>query len=221
MAIELKFEEKPWWVAAIWGVVLGGIFSLAAEYGYPNFQQKRKDIDAAKAQLTSLTAEIEKGRAAERKLSQFREEVKKLELELQKLLQVLPPERDTEDLIKKVEALVHQGDFNLLTFRTNEPIPRDFYKEYPFNISLNGTYHNLALFFSRMSNFSRIINVEDLRVRGIAAPGKTIGATFVAKTFIYIGDTDKGRPRKGAGGPVGPPRDRPAAQPPRGGEKLE
>ena len=224
MAIELKFEDKVWWVAAIWGLVMGGILVLAAEYGYPNFQQARKDIDGKKAQLTSLTAEIEKGRAAERKLSQFREEVKKLELELQKLLQVLPPERDTEDLIKKVEALIHQGDFTLLTFRTNEPIPRDFYKEYPFNVSLNGTYHNLALFFSRMSNFSRIVNVEDLRVHGIDAPGKTIGATFVAKTFIYIGDTPQG-PKKGAGGPVGPPPSNPG---PRGadargnpGEKTE
>ncbi len=225
MAIELKFDEKPWWVAAIWGVVLAVVLSVAAEYGYPNFQQKRKDIESAKAQLTSLTAEIEKGRAAERKLSQFREEVKKLELELQKLLQVLPPERDTEDLIKKVEALIHQGDFSLLTFRTNEPIPRDFYKEYPFNVSLNGTYHNLALFFSRMSNFSRIVNVEDLRVHGIDAPGKTIGATFVAKTFIYIGDQPAG-PKKGAGGPVGPPPSNPVhsgadAAKAKPGEKLE
>ncbi len=218
-ALELKLEEKPWWYAVILGIVFGGIVALAAEFGYPNFGDKRKDIEAAKSRLTSLTAEIEKGRAAERKLSQFREEVKKLELELQKLLQVLPPERDTEDLIKKVEALIHQGDFQLLTFRTNEPIPRDFYREYPFNVSLNGTYHNLALFFSRMSNFSRIINVEDLRIHGIAAPGKTIGATFVAKTFIYIGEA-AGGPKRGAGGPVGPPRER-APAPPRGGEKIE
>ena len=218
-ALELKLEEKPWWYAVILGIVFGGIVALAAEFGYPNFGDKRKDIEAAKSRLTSLTAEIEKGRAAERKLSQFREEVKKLELELQKLLQVLPPERDTEDLIKKVEALIHQGDFTLLTFRTNEPIPRDFYREYPFNVSLNGTYHNLALFFSRMSNFSRIINVEDLRIHGIAAPGKTIGATFVAKTFIYIGEAPGG-PKRGAGGPVGPPRER-APAPPSGGEKVE
>lgn len=76
MAIELKFEEKAWWVAVAWGIALAAVLSVAAEYGYPNLQQKRKDIEGAKAQLTSLTAEIEKGRAAERKLSQFREEVK-------------------------------------------------------------------------------------------------------------------------------------------------
>jgi type IV pilus assembly protein PilO len=193
-----KFEEKPMWQAAVTGLVIAGVLVAVAEWQF--FAPRRRDIDAAKAKYASLSAEIEKGRAAERKLAQFREEVKKLELELHKLLQVLPPERDTEDLIKKVEALVHQGDFSLLVFRTNEPIPKDFYKEYPFNIVLNGTYHNLALFFSRMANFSRIINVEDLRMHDIAnVRGKTLNATFVAKTFIYTGDENA------PAGPTPPP----------------
>ena len=32
---------------------------------------------------------------------------------------------------------------------------------------LDGTYHNLALFFDRMSRFSRIINVEDLKITAL------------------------------------------------------
>jgi Tfp pilus assembly protein PilO len=92
-----KFEEKPMWQAAVTGVVIAGLLVGVAEWQF--FGPRRRDIDAAKAKYASLSAEIEKGRAAERKLAQFREEVKKLELELQKLLQVLPPERDTEDLI--------------------------------------------------------------------------------------------------------------------------
>jgi type IV pilus assembly protein PilO len=206
MALEFKFEEKPMWQAVVWGLVIAGLLIGVAEWQF--FSPRRRDIDAAKAKYASLSAEIEKGRAAERKLAQFREEVKKLELELQKLLQVLPPERDTEDLIKKVEALVHQGDFSLLVLRTNEPIPKDFYKEYPFSIVLNGTYHNLALFFSRMANFSRIINVEDLRMHNIDnVPGKSLNATFVAKTFIYTGD-ENAAPAPGAPPPPkkAPPR---------------
>jgi type IV pilus assembly protein PilO len=199
-----KFEEKPMWQAAVTGIVIAGMLVGVAEWQF--FGPKRRDIDAAKAKYASLSAEIEKGRAAERKLAQFREEVKKLELELQKLLQVLPPERDTEDLIKKVEALVHQGDFSLLVLRTNEPIPKDFYKEYPFSIVLNGTYHNLALFFARMANFSRIINVEDLKMHELGnVPGKTLNATFVAKTFIYIGDANAQTPAPPQGNRRPPP----------------
>jgi Tfp pilus assembly protein PilO len=207
VALELKFDEKPLWQALVFGLVLAVVIALVGEFAFPNFKQKRLDIEAQKSQLASLTAEIEKGRAAERKLSQFREEVKRLELELQKLLQVLPPEKDTEDLIKKVEALVHQGDFTLKSFKTAEPVPKEFYKEYPIDISLEGTYHNLALFFDRMSKFSRIINVEDLKMKGLDnVPGKTMASTFIAKTFIYTGDQEPapGAKKPGAPTPRGP-----------------
>jgi type IV pilus assembly protein PilO len=208
MALDLKLDEKPWWQAAVLGGLVGAILVAVGELSYPGFKQKRVEIEGARTQLTSLNAEIEKGRAAERKLAQFREEVKKLELELQKLLQVLPPERDTEDLIKKVEALVHQGDFALSSFQTREPVPKEFYKEYPMNVALRGTYHNLALFFMRLGNFSRIINVEDLRIKGLDSErGKTITATFVAKTFIYTGDSDAAAPA-------------PGPRPPRGGHPV-
>lgn len=204
---KLKFEEKPLWQAVLAG--LGVAIALVMIVEWRLLNPMRNNIEGQKSQLASLTAEIEKGRAAERKLAQFREEVKRLELELQKLLQVLPPERDTEDLIKKVEALVHQGDFSLKSFKTAEPVPREFYKEYPIHIALEGSYHNLGLFFDRMSKFSRIINVDDLKMAALAnVPGKTMAATFVAKTFIYTGDQEAG-----SGGPGKPGANKPAGAP--------
>jgi type IV pilus assembly protein PilO len=203
---KLKFDEKPLWQAVAAGLGVAVVIAGLAEWRLLN--PKRGDIEAQKSQLASLTAEIEKGRAAERKLSQFREEVKRLELELQKLLTVLPPQKETEDLIKKVEALVHQGDFSLKSFKTAEPVPKEFYKEYPIHIALEGTYHNLALFFDRMSKFSRIINVEDLKMGGLQnVPGKTMAATFTAKTFIYTGDQEA--TGAGAPGKPGPQGQRP------------
>jgi type IV pilus assembly protein PilO len=200
MAIEgFKFDEKPLWQAFAFGLGISVLLGVVLNYAV--FKGMRSDIENRQKQLDTLNQEIERGRAAERKLGQFREEVKRLELELSKLLQVLPPERDTEGLIKKVEALVHQGDFSLKSFKTAEPVPKEFYKEYPINIALDGTYHNLALFFARMSNFPRIINVEDLKVHNLEnIPGKTLGATFVAKTFIYTGNEETQAATAGAGG---------------------
>jgi len=54
-----------------------------------------------------------------------------------------------------------------------------------------------------MSRFSRIVNVEDLKVNSLDnVPGKSIGSNFVAKTFIYTGD-ETGAP--GAAGTPGQP----------------
>ncbi len=65
---------------------------------------------------------------------------------------------------------------------------QDFYSEWPIEISSTGTYHNLALFFDRISRFSRIINIENLQVSAPAAGAQgphTITASFIAKTFVY------------------------------------
>ncbi len=209
MALELKLEERKWSFAIIVGLVIGALLAGAVHYAV--FRGWNADIANKRAELASLQQEIEKGRAAERKLAQFREEVKRLELELSKLLQILPSKRNTEELIKRIEALTRQGDFTLKKFTPGEFVPKEFYSEWPIDISLDGTYHNLALFFDRMSRFSRIINVEDLKVNLLDnVPGKSIAANFVAKTFIYTGDeTGAGA---GAGKPGGPGR--PAGAPP-------
>jgi len=215
MALDLKLEEKKWSYALGIGLVIGALLAGGVHYAW--FRGINADIKNKRAELESLQAEIEKGRAAERKLAQFREEVKRLELELSKLLQILPSKRNTEELIKRIETLTRQGDFTLKKFTPGEFVPKEFYAEWPIDISVDGTYHNLALFFDRMSRFSRIINVEDLKISNLdTVPGKSIAANFVAKTFIYTGDESSGgAAAPGAGGrPGGPagPKPPPAAK---------
>ena len=164
-----------------------------------------EEIRVKRTELAGLQQEIQKGRAAERKLAQFREEIKRLELDLAKLLQILPSKRNTEDLIKRIETLTRQGDFTLKKFTPGEFASKDFYSEWPIDIQLEGTYHNLALFFDRMSRFSRIINVEEMRMSAMndALGGKSIAASFTAKTFIYTADEKSDAQKKAAAGEVG------------------
>jgi type IV pilus assembly protein PilO len=202
MAIELKLEERKWYVALAIGAALAVVLAGTVQYLW--FSNINDDIKKKRGELDGLNQEIQKGRAAERKLSQFREEVKRLELELGKLLLILPSQRNTEELIKRVEALARQGDFGLKKFTPGEFIRKDFYSEWPIDIQVDGTYHNLALFFDRMSRFSRIINVEELKISGIEnQPGKSIAASFVAKTFIYSADEEA--PKAGAKAGTPPP----------------
>ena len=43
------------------------------------------------------------------------------------------------------------------------------------------------MLFNRLGNFSRIINVESIKVAALSnQENKTISADFVAKTFVYV-----------------------------------
>ena len=207
MAIDLKLEDKKWYYALAYGLIIGAVVAGAVHYAW--FRPLNAEIKGKRAQLEGLQQEIQKGRAAERKLAQFREEVRRLEVELAKLLQVLPSKRNTEELIKRIETLTRQGDFTLKKFTPGDFLPKEFYAEWPIDIAVDGTYHNLALFFDRMSRFSRIINVEALKISDLKdTPQKSISASFIAKTFIYTGDESATTPgvegQPAAGTPAAP-----------------
>ena len=191
MAFQTGLEGKPWYFGLIGGLVVAGILYFGAHRTL--LEPKKTSISAEEEKLTGLRAKIQEGRAARQQLPRFREEVRQLELELDKLLRILPARRNTPELMRRIRSLTEQGDFDLLRFTPGRFIEQDFYSEWPIAIDLEGTYHNLALFFERVSRFSRIINIEDLKVDALSDPDseRMISATFRAKTFVYKEDVEE------------------------------
>ena len=60
--------------------------------------------------------------------------------------------------------------------------------EWPIALQLDGTYHNLAMFFDRVSKFSRIINVSNIAIRAKEKPEltSTISVDCTATTFVLL-----------------------------------
>jgi type IV pilus assembly protein PilO len=110
-----------------------------------------------------------------------------LELELEKLLRILPAQLNTEDLLRRFRSLGEQGNLELVRIRPGVLSDREFYREWPIEMTVGGSYHNLAIFFERIGRFPRIVNIDNLRVTAdkVETSGNTISATFVAKTFVY------------------------------------
>jgi type IV pilus assembly protein PilO len=199
-------NDKPFYV----GLGLG-LFIAAVVIGATHFYVVTPidaDTHAAESQIADLDKKIEQGRAAERKLPQFRAEVARLGQELDKLRRILPSTRNTEEIIQKIKALVDQGDFGLrkLTFpKLGGAKGTDPYAEWPITISVDGRYHNLAILFNRLGNFSRIMNVESISIRALPAQvEKTIAADFVAKTFVYVEPSEATPAKKAKPGGAAP-----------------
>lgn len=184
----ITLEGKPWY----YGIGIGLLLAAAVVFGAKYFLVDDIDsqIRAADGKIKELDTKIEQGRSAQRKLPQFREEVRRLELELEKLRRILPSTRNTEEIVKKIKSLVDQGDFVLskMTFpKLVQAQSGDPYAEWPISITVDGRYHNLAILFNRLSNFSRIMNVEQIKIAALPTQtDRTITSDFVAKTFVYV-----------------------------------
>ena len=187
MAIDLN--SKPWYVAAIVGIVLGiAMFVVMNIY---IFKDIRTQIERLETSIDELEREIEKGRAAKADLPRLEEDIRNYEIELDRLRKILPTKRETDNLIKRAKQLTERGRFRLTRFTPGGFEDREFFIEWPIRVGLDGTYHELGLFFDRLSRFSRIINVTELTINPTKASdsGFTIHAEFVQRTYIYKEET--------------------------------
>jgi len=76
-------------------------------------------------------------------------------------------------------------------------VQQPLYAEIPYRLQAEGTYHNLGLFFDRISKFPRIISVSEISIRAKnpVEPNATILAECVATTFVLqeaAADSKKG-----------------------------
>ena len=92
-----------------------------------------------------------------------------------------------------------QSNLALLRFTPAPVRQQPLYAELPYRVTAVGNYHNLGLFFDRVSKFPRIINVgtsRSPRARG-QDPNATIIADMTATTFVL----QDGGGRGGRGAP--------------------
>jgi Tfp pilus assembly protein PilO len=211
VALKTGLEGKPWYYGLAAGIALGALVFGLAYWQY--FSPMKDQLAAGELQLADLQTKIQEGQAAQQQLPRFREEVQQLELELDKLLRILPARRNTPDLLRRIRSLAEQGDFTLKRFTPGQLSDKEFFSEWPIAVDVEGGYHNLALFFDRISRFSRIINIEDLNISALGASSgtHTLTATFTAKTFVYKESTPLDAPPAGAAA-AGPAAGGPAAR---------
>jgi type IV pilus assembly protein PilO len=146
-----------------------------------------KEETTKRAKREALQKEIRALEVTANKLQEFQREVQLLEAKLETLKRILPPERETPDLMRRVQSLAAQSFLSVRKFTPTTVVQKEFYQEVPINMELTGTYHNLGLFFDRISRLSRLVNLRNLKVKSTNKPSAstTIEAACQALTYVY------------------------------------
>ena len=192
----MDFKNLPFWgqVTLVAGLCLGLV--CVAYWAYPDFAQMKQQNLADAQRLEQLQSDIRRGAAIEAKLPEFEKEIANLQKKLEDLLQILPSEPETGELLKWVKNLTDQSNLELNRFDPGALRPVEFYREFPINMDVVGDYHDLGVFFDRISKYSRIINVDNVQI-GTNTGGKgSIHSTFTATTFVYDERADKAQESK-------------------------
>ncbi|MEO8521820.1 MAG: type 4a pilus biogenesis protein PilO [Acidobacteriota bacterium] len=199
--MELSLSKLPWHAQ------IGAFAAVAALaiFGFWYFYVSDVQLEMAtrQARLVAVREDVAKGVATARRLPQFQADVGQLEARLESLRAVLPEEKDVADILRRVQGLATQSNLTIQRFTPQEPKQEAMYAALPFKLKAEGTFHDLGLFFDRISKFPRIINVGEitLKAKTTADTRATIEAECTATTFVL---QEGAAPGAGRGGRVVP-----------------
>src|SRR5690349_16086072 len=201
----LGLNKLPWYGAMLIAGVIGGAGMGSYHYFYAGFPKAvsdilpigegaetlRSSIAQKEMQLARERQDIQKGLDAERRLVEFREELKNLERQFNDLKVVLPDTRDVADMLRRIQTLATQSSLVVKVFRPQAVVSKTLHQEWPMTLELNGTYHDLARFFDHVSKVPRIINVGGIGIKAkpekdAMGDGTTITAQCTATTFVLL-----------------------------------
>lgn len=181
--------------------VLICIATLAVMGGgyYYFFLMPRMDkITTLQKQHVQLNQQLTTYRKKAALLEEYRKKKKDKEEEFHKALSALPDDKEIPSLLTAVSKSGSDSGLEFLLFKPESESGKDFYAEIPVSINIRGGYHQIAQFFDRVSQLSRIVNIRDIAINYVQGGGLlTASCKAVTYRFIEKIETEKVEATKG------------------------
>ena len=120
---------------------------------------QRTDLAARQAKLTTLETELTRARAVAARLPQAQREVKVLAAALDATQAVIPDEKDPQDVLRNLHELASDSLLDIATFKPKPVAMKAQYTEWPIELGIEGSYHDLGRFFDRIASMPRLMSV--------------------------------------------------------------
>jgi Tfp pilus assembly protein PilO len=185
---DYRFETlpRPIQIAIFSALVLGLAFLFYSYY----LKDMIAERDVIQKDIKRLETSVAQGTAIESRLRRFQQEVQQLEERLAVLKNILPAEKETPTLLRSVQQMAASSNLKINRFTPQPIVPRAFYSDWPIQIEVEGTYDGLGRFFERISQATRIINVDTISIVGLSSEKemnstRTLNANCTATTFVF------------------------------------
>ena len=174
---------------AVYAVIYVVLTALYVSIGYLPVSSRISTLKTTQAELVTQLSQIQK-QVDQREA--YRERLKSLMEDLKIALKELPEDREIPGLLKSISSL---GKKVGLEVRRFQPLPenrRQYVAEVPVALEVAGSYHEVAMFFDRLSKMNRIVYVENI---SMGTPEERGGKIYLkvtgnAVTFRFLSDEE-------------------------------
>ncbi len=193
------FLEKIESLSKVQRIVISSVFFilLVGVFVYFFYWPKFEKIGSLKIQLTKLEDKLKTAKRNAAGLKKFQAQMKEAEAQFNMAMKKLPEKEEIPSLLTSISDSGQAVGLDFLLFEPKAEKKKEFYAEIPVAMSLQGDYHNLAVFFDQVARLNRIVNIENIAIsRGKkkskgSSSQKTLTATCTAVTYKFIDEPPK------------------------------
>jgi type IV pilus assembly protein PilO len=173
--------------------MLGGLaVFLLLYFWYARIYSKNVELIKQKQiQYEYLLTDLKSVEMKARSYESLKEEYGRLLERYQKVERLLPEEEQIPEFLMQMHSAARANQTGVIEIIPQAPLPQSFYNVKSFDMQMNGTYHDLGSFLSRVANFPFLANVENVTITGIPQQesaseqkGNSISASLTLITYF-------------------------------------
>ena len=173
------------------GILVGILLLIIVLYYFLFYSGHVSNREENKNKLTKKQHELDEQRVVLADLPRFRKETEEMKKKRQAALKQLPDKKDIDKLLQDISFHAVESGLEVVLFKPQPEIGKNFYAEIPVDVKLSGTFHDLAHFFDKIANLSRIVNISNIVIDTQKAKKDTGNITLLktsckATTYRFV-----------------------------------
>lgn len=169
-------------------VLLGALVVLGALDYFMVMSGQLEERQVLAAQNEDLQVRLLDKQQKAKNLAGFKREVERLKQRLREAEEQLPKKSEIPKLLRDIAYEGQQSGLLITEFNLKAEEKRGTFAAVPVSMAVEGSFHEIAVFFDRLSKLSRIVNVTDMTLDKPKVVNKKImlGGSYLATTYRFL-----------------------------------
>lgn len=184
---ELDVNNVGSWPVAIKAIAATLLMVLLLGLGY-NFHilDMENQLETKVAEEETLKQQYSAKAFKAANLEAYVEQMKEMETSFGAMLRQLPSDTEVPGLLEDITRTGLGAGLEFEEIKLLPEVTQQFYIELPIQITVTGSYHDLATFVSGVASLPRIVTLHDFEVKPVAEGDTSqLRMSILAKTYRY------------------------------------
>ena len=165
-------------------ICVGVFVVIFVLFWFLSYWPRWQSIGKLDAEYKRLAADLTRSKKNAQQLETLRAEFESKQRDFNLVMKSLPEKEEISSLLTGVSQSGQQSGLEFLLFQPQGDVNKNFYAEIPVSIRVRGGYHNVAQFFDKVANLSRIVNIRNIQMSRDKDGALTTGCEAVTYKFI-------------------------------------